>query len=190
MLADMTALGMPAWAAVAVGVLAVAAAVTDVRLARVPNWLTYPAIIIALAGHALAGGWTGRGANPGLSAAVQGFAVGFGPLLVCWLAGGVGGGDAKLMGALGALGGWRFAVATMMYGFIIVAIMAIVVMIRKKVVRRTLRRIFNAVVLLMVPGAKPADPTTPDSPKVPFAVALSAGALVAIVANILEIGGI
>ena len=190
MLADMTALGMPAWAAAAVGVLVVVAAVTDVRLTRVPNWLTYPAIVIALAGHALAGGWGGRGADPGLVAALLGFAAGFGPLLICWLAGGLGGGDAKLMGAIGALGGWRFAIAAMMYGFIIAAIMAIVIMIRKKVVRRTLRRIFNAVVLLIVPGAKPADPTSRDSPKVPFAVALCAGALAAVVANILKAGRI
>jgi len=53
----------------------------------------------------MSGGWRGAIGNwntDGLLFALAGFAVGFGILFVLWLIGGGGGGDVKMMGALGA----------------------------------------------------------------------------------------
>jgi prepilin peptidase CpaA len=81
---------------VAVAAFTLAAAVTDLRTRRLPNWLTVPAFAAALVFHGVSGGLSGLGE------ALAGFAVGFGALFVLWLIGGGGGGDVKLMGALGA----------------------------------------------------------------------------------------
>ena len=82
----------------------IVAAICDWRLQRLPNWLTVPALVAALiyqaCAGALAGGWAGLGWQ--LAVALGGFATGFGILFVLWLIGGGGGGDVKLMGALGA----------------------------------------------------------------------------------------
>jgi len=69
-MADLGALGMPVWSASALVALAVAAAVVDMRCGRVPNWLTYPAIVIALGGHGLAGGLAGSDGRLGLYGAL------------------------------------------------------------------------------------------------------------------------
>ncbi len=180
---------MPAWSAAALVAVVVLAAATDLRSGKVPNWLTYPAILLGLAGHALFGGLAGWEGRMGLAGAAAGFAVGFLPLLVFWLAGGIGAGDAKLMGAIGAMGGWEFAIGAMLYGFITAALMAIVVMIRRRVVRRTLRRMYHAVVLLVTPGAKPGDPTAAESPRIPFAVALCIGTVAAMLSAAIKAGG-
>ena len=72
------------------------AMIWDLRTRRLPNWLTVGAFVAALGFHTATGGWAG------LATALAGFAVGFGILFVLWLIGGGGGGDVKLMGALGA----------------------------------------------------------------------------------------
>ena len=80
---------------------------------------------------------------------VTGLLIGFLPLGICWWAGGIGGGDAKLAGAIGALSGWRFAFTALAYGIGVAALMAIFVMIQKRLVRRTLRRVWLALQLLV-----------------------------------------
>ncbi|MEQ8789782.1 MAG: A24 family peptidase [Pirellulaceae bacterium] len=80
------------------------AATLDVRTRKVPNWLTVPVFAAGLIFHTLTGGLSGLGFAAG------GFATGFGILLVLWLIGGGGGGDVKLMGALGA---WLGPAATL-----------------------------------------------------------------------------
>lgn len=84
------------WAAVAVIVFSAAAVVTDLRSLRIPNWLTVPSFAIAVLFHVCVGGWTG------LQLSLLGFATGFGILFLLWVIGGGGGGDVKLMGAIGA----------------------------------------------------------------------------------------
>ncbi len=179
------------WSSAVIAALVVTAAVVDLRRGKVPNWLTYPAILLGLFGHAVVGYasgevFSGGAEQMGLAGALKGFAMGFFPLLLCWMAGGIGGGDAKLMGAVGALGGWKLALGAMLFGFVIAGLMAVIVMIRKRIVRRTVRRVWHTVVLLIIPGAKPVDPTGPDSPTVPLAVALCLGTFVAMLEQVIE----
>ena len=76
------------------------ALIFDLRLRRIPNALTVLFFILGLSFHIVLAGW------PGLRFSLLGFAAGFGPLFLLWLLGGGGGGDVKMMGALGAwLGG-------------------------------------------------------------------------------------
>ncbi len=88
-----------------VGIFVAVAAVSDLRTRRLPNWLTVPAFGAGLLAHTVMNGFTGLGF------ALLGFATGFGLLLVLWLIGGGGGGDVKLMGALGAWLGSSLTVA-------------------------------------------------------------------------------
>ena len=92
------------------------AAVSDLRTRRLPNWLTVPAFAAALLMHTAVNGLAGLGFS------LLGFATGFGILLVLWLIGGSGGGDVKLMGALGA---W-LGVSLTLSVFILSAILAAV----------------------------------------------------------------
>jgi prepilin peptidase CpaA len=159
--------------------MVVAAAVADIKTGKVHNVITYPAIAIGLIGHTLAGYLTGADGLLGFVSALAGLAVGS-TLILAWLAGGVGGGDAKLMAAVGALMGARFTIAAMFWGFLAAAAMALAVMIRKRVVIRTLVRIWRFLCLAVTPG-KPASPVLADSPRVPFGLALCIGAAGAVI---------
>ena len=169
------------WALCVLAIVLLAAAIADIRSGKIQNVITYPAIAAGLIGHTLTGGVFGESqARIGLTGSLVGLAVGFAPLLVAWLAGGIGGGDAKLMGAVGALAGWRFALAAMFYGFLIAAVMALAVMIKRRIVRRTLVRIGRFLYLMFTPG-KGGDPATADSPKIAFGLALCLGSAAALV---------
>ena len=96
---------------VIIGSITLVAAVIDVRTRRIPNWFTVPVLAGGLLFHAITGGWGG------LLTAIGGFATGFGILLVLWLTGGGGGGDVKLMGAVGAwLGAWHTLIVFLLSG--------------------------------------------------------------------------
>jgi prepilin peptidase CpaA len=86
-------LALPWGAALAVSL---AAAVTDLRCRRIPNWLTMPAFVGGLVHAAWVGSWAGLA--DGLAASLI-VAL---PFLLLFLLAGGGAGDAKLMGALGA----------------------------------------------------------------------------------------
>lgn len=173
--------GMPWWALAVLAGTAVPAAVADLRLRRVPNWLTYPAMALGVAGHWYTGGMGPDGDSLGLVGSLTGLAAGLVPLAICWLCfGAPGGGDVKLMGAIGALGGWEFAVWTMFYGFLAGALMAVAVMIRRRLVRQTARRVWLTLLMVFGGGAKSVEEVVGEpSPTIPFAVALSIGAALA-----------
>ena len=116
----------------------------------------------------------------GLIDSLLGLAMGAGPLMAVRFAGGIGGGDVKIMGAIGALAGWRFALTAMFYGFAVAALMAIIIMIRRRIVRDTLGRIGRFMFLLFV-RMKPGDPAKPESPRLAFGLALCIGAGAALI---------
>jgi len=177
-----------AWAYVILSIVLIAAAVCDVRTGKIYNWITYPAVLIGFAGHFLFGGLSGLHTaeveRMGFMDSVFGLAAGFGPLFLAWLAGGIGGGDAKIMGAVGALAGWRFALTAMFYGFAVAIVMALIIMIRRRITLETLGRIWRFL-WLTVMRASPAGPDGENSAKLPFGLALCIGSFAAMILTII-----
>ena len=81
---------------IAVGLFTTVAAAVDLRMHRIPNYLTVPTAVLGIAYHTFAP------AGLGMLAGLAGFAVGFSLLLLPGLLGGGGMGDVKLLAALGA----------------------------------------------------------------------------------------
>jgi prepilin peptidase CpaA len=162
------------WALIALALLAVVSAVVDLAAGRVPNAITLPAIVAGLVLQPTLHG------TDGLWESLGGLAAGAGPMLVCWRIGGIGGGDVKLMAAVGALTNWQFALVTLVWALVLAAVMALAVMLRRRIARRTLRRVGWSLLAAIVPGVKCQWPQDTDSPKLPFALAICLGAAAAV----------
>ena len=75
----------------------IVACVTDIRSNRIPNWLTFSAIITGLGLNTVEAG------AGGLVFGIEGLLLGIGVFIIFYLTGGMGAGDVKLMGAVGAV---------------------------------------------------------------------------------------
>jgi len=169
------------WEWVSLGVLAavlVVAAVCDLARGKVFNWLTYPAAVVGLALGA-AQGAAGGGAWDGFLDHVLGLGFGFGILFIPYLLGGMGGGDVKLMGVVGAFLGWEStgALYAVFYSFLVAAAVGVILMIWRGETRRVLRRLWLAVRILPLPKAKMDDAVPTDTFRVPFGFAVCVGTL-------------
>ena len=157
------------------------AALADWRTGRIPNWVTYPGVLGALV-LAVGLGWEHglwHGVFEGVGWSLLGAAAGLFPMAAVYFLGGLGGGDVKLMAFVGAVATWQrldFLLAAAVDGFLAGLLLAVSVMIRQRIVLRTLQRIAGAVLgaLMRVPAPLPQ-----DSPKIPFALALAIGGIVA-----------
>ena len=103
-----------------------AAAVIDLRAQRIPNFLTLPSILAALIYYTLLNG------TSGLFFSLTGLAAGIGALIIPYLMGGMGAGDAKLMGAVGAVVGARGVIIAFLFSAVIGGICAIMLLVIKR----------------------------------------------------------
>ncbi|MDR4469971.1 MAG: A24 family peptidase [Nitrospira sp.] len=72
---------------------------TDIRWARIPNWLTVSAMGVGIFAHAWIGGLQGIGFS------LAGLGMGLGLFLLPYACKAIGAGDVKLMAAIGAIAG-------------------------------------------------------------------------------------
>lgn len=113
-----------------VTVLAVSV-VTDLKERRIYNKLLFPALALAFILQTAAHGWNG------LLSALAGFAVGLSILMIPYLMGGMGAGDVKLLGFVGACKGMGFVLAASIYmGLAGGALALLVLLFRKGSIRR------------------------------------------------------
>jgi prepilin peptidase CpaA len=115
--------------------LSVPAIWLDLTSRKIPNLLTLPFIAIGLLYHLWTGGWAG------LFFSLVGLAAGLGLLLLPFATGGIGGGDVKYLGAVGALQGAGFTLATLIIGAGLGGICALVLLAVKGRLGITLRRL-------------------------------------------------
>jgi prepilin peptidase CpaA len=158
-------------AAVAVAVIA---AITDVRSRRIPNRLTYPAMIAGLALQTVVHGWHG------FVVALGGGLLFGGVFLIFHLLRAMGAGDVKLAAALGCILGpdnsWQVLFTTAMAG----GILAIFVMIFTGRVLQTLRSTLGVAGFHFVHGLRTHPVVNLDNPAVvrlPYGLAFAAGTL-------------
>lgn len=155
------------------------ASVTDLKTGLIPNRLTYPAVLVGLVFWPIAGGVMG-GADLAWELAQQswiGMLCGLLPFALLVLTAGLGGGDMKLMAAVGALSAsWEVVLSTTIYALAVALVMTVFVMFRKGVAKQTLGRVISAALLA---SARVKADLPKDSPTVAFAAAVAIGAAVA-----------
>jgi prepilin peptidase CpaA len=146
----------------------------DVRERRIPNLVTGPAVLAALALHMISGGWPELG-----DAALAGLIAGA-IFLIFFLAGGMGAGDVKLMAAVGCFTGLSQLFVVMLATVIAGAIFALAVGIYNGRLCETLR---NVGALLLHHGQQGLKPhpdlnlTNQRTLRLPFALPIAAGCL-------------
>jgi len=154
--------------------LVTAASVTDVRFGKVYNVVTIPTMVAGLTLNGLASGW------PGVALGLQGLGIGLALLLTTLLFGQyMGGGDIKLIAALGALCGPSFLVVVLAVALPLGGLMAVAVALAHGRLRESLRRLGWWLRSRLVFGISES-PEMGSSLRFPYALAIAGGALAAL----------
>ena len=118
--------GVDIYSAIFLSGVLIAAAANDLRFQKIPNLLTYPAMAVALVYHFVMNGLDG------LLFSTAGLALGIAILIIPYLMGGMGAGDAKLMGTVGAILGARGVFIAFLFTAIIGGVYALIVVLIKR----------------------------------------------------------
>jgi prepilin peptidase CpaA len=154
--------------------IAVLAAASDVRSGTIPNRLTYPAVMLGLA----VGAWPGAG--PSFASSALGLAIALLPALALFAAGAIGGGDAKLLAAIGALVGWPLILEVLFFSVVAGGALALCTIVAKGRTLAVLRGFW--VFLPSLFSVRVATRVSAADLRVPFAPAALVGVLWAVFA--------
>ena len=154
--------------------VALGGAVSDIRSARIPNRLTYSALLAALSLRLALLGLSG------LKSGTVGMLVAGGLFCVLFVLGAMGGGDLKLMAAVGAWVGSTQVMTLILAAALAGGLLAIGRIIFTKMVGQTLRNIMRLICYRLTSGLQPhpeLNVQSLGSQRVPFGVAIAVGAL-------------
>ncbi|RBP66001.1 prepilin peptidase CpaA [Alkalibaculum bacchi] len=98
----------------------------DIKEKRIPNALTFPAILMGIVLNTIFNGFEG------LVFSIAGFFTGMVLFFIPFASGAMGAGDVKLMGAIGSLMGWRFVVVATLFSAISGLLVVFVYLIYQK----------------------------------------------------------
>ena len=160
------------WELALAAVLLVSAA-TDIAKGLIYNWITLPGMAMGLFLGLYFGGWQGLGM------AALGLLAGGALLMLPFISGAMGGGDVKLMAAIGALGGALFALKVVMYASLAGGLWALVRLALSGKLLEGLGRTWAFTRGVFQPGSAPEPRGETKLPGVPFGACLLAGALLA-----------
>jgi prepilin peptidase CpaA len=158
-------------------VVALVACITDLRTRRIPNALTFGAALAAFAFGAISAGWSGLGSS------LAGWAAGLAVFLPFFLLRGIGGGDVKLMAALGAWLGPVGALWVGVFAAIAGGPMAVIVAASKGYVKRAFSNVWSLLTFWRVMGLRAHPGLTLENasaPRLPYALPIFVGLVVTI----------
>jgi len=150
---------------------------TDLWARRVPNMLTFGTAAAALAFHLVVGGWAGLGWS------AAGWLTGMLLFLPLFALRGLGGGDVKLLGALGAWLGPGSTVWIAIYAALAGGVLALAVSFARGYSGTALRNVWGLLTFWRIVGLRPHPGLTLESagaPRLPYAVPIAAGLVLTI----------
>jgi prepilin peptidase CpaA len=150
------------------------AAWLDWNRSRVPNWLTVPVFFLGIGVHSVIGGWHG------MLGSIEGAGLGLAVLFPLVLLRGLGAGDWKLMGAVGALLGPWPVLGVLFVSVLAAGVMSVAIIIRAQRVAATFRNMVMLVQGFFIYGWRANPVITIDNPrllKLPFGVATAVATL-------------
>jgi prepilin peptidase CpaA len=156
-----------------VGILLIAV-IWDIRVAKIPNAITFPSMVIGVIYH---------GASHGLSGAwlsIAGLLVGSAVFLPFYLLKGMGAGDIKLMGAVGALVGLKAVIPAIVFTALAGGIYVLVlIFFHPRALKRLIFGIVPMLKTLLITGQLilPSLFEKGKKPQVRYGIAIAAGTL-------------
>lgn len=157
--------------------ISLAACMTDIKSRRIPNWLTFGSAAAAVLFHAVTGG------SGGLLAAGGGWVLGLALFLLPFALGGLGGGDVKLVAALGAWLGPGMTIWLVLYTGIAGGVAALVVATARGYLATALRNIWLLLAHWRVSGVRPLAEVSlagSSGPRLAYAVPIFIGTVVTV----------
>lgn len=161
-----------------VGLLVLLAIYSDLRWRKIPNCLTLPAIALGFLLNFLGNSWNG------LIFAFFGLLVGMGLLMLPYLLGGMGGGDVKFLGALGAMLGSYSVLNIFLYTTLVGGAIALAVIIANKSLVETIKKVWlllKCIFLFRAPLAGAG--LFKKGIAVPYGLAIGAGTFIYLIAS-------
>jgi prepilin peptidase CpaA len=156
--------------------IAVAACWFDVRTRRIPNWLTFPAAALGLIAA------TVFHSGPGTVSSAAGLLLGLALFFPIFALKGLGAGDVKLMGALGAWLGTSVIFGVAFYTALAGGILGTILIVRHRYGSQAMRNLWVLLMHWRVFGIRPLDSLTLETssgPKLPYALPIAAGVMLA-----------
>ena len=150
------------------------AAVIDVRTHRIPNMLTFGSAAAAFVYYASTGGLHGLGVSAG------GWAVGVALFLPLFLVRGMGGGDVKLLGAVGAWLGPMGVLYAGLYSVLAGGVLALLVGLKHGYLGKAFSNLWGLLGVWRAAGIQPLPGLTLEDsvgPRLAYGVAIAAGTL-------------
>ncbi|MBT8342339.1 MAG: hypothetical protein HKP58_08700 [Desulfatitalea sp.] len=145
-------------------------AATDLLRGRIPNAITVPAATGAVVYHGIV-----NGPLNGTLFSLAGLVIGCGLLIVPFAMGGMGGGDVKLLGALGAWHGSADIIHIFVYVGIVGALWSLVKLFRQKCIGAVLRQLLQDGYQFMLTRRWPQMVLSGE--KIPYGIAIGSGYL-------------
>jgi len=156
---------------------AIAGCLHDLRNRRIPNYLTFGSAALAILYAAVTSGWDGLGV------ALAGWAVGIVLFMPFFLLRGMGGGDVKLLAALGAWVGPSTLLSIIFYTAIAGGVMALIVILWQRKLQSTFRNLWLLLCHWRVSGVRPLNELSldnKDAPRLAYGLPIAVGAMVTI----------
>jgi prepilin peptidase CpaA len=159
------------------------AIVTDLQQQKIPNWLTFPAMICGMLY-----GTVMQGAQ-GFFFSFLGLGAGIGLLLLPYAITGMGAGDVKLMGAIGSFLGAQNVLWACLLSCIVGMVYAIIILLFKKSIKSYFSRYWLIIKMLLITGKLSYIPpsTGEKSHKLSYALPIALGTIFFILGNDLNL---
>jgi prepilin peptidase CpaA len=158
--------------------LALVGAIIDVQQQRIPNWLTYPGLVLGFGLRTVLFGWKG------LLSGLAGCLLAGGIMFLFYMVRAMGAGDVKLMAGIGALVGPSQAVGVLLATAIFGGLLAIAYALYRRRMVSTLKNVGAVLRFHAWAGAQAHPELNLDNPsalRMPYGLAIALGTLYACV---------